>query len=332
MSVLVTGGAGYIGSHMVLNLADAGEDVVVIDNLSTGFPWAIHPSAHFHLGDISDEAFIDRIIEAHQVKSIIHFAGSIVVPESIVDPLKYYRNNTANSRTLIERAVRGGVENFIFSSTAAVYGMPDADMVDEDAVLKPISPYGTSKLMTEWMLRDTATAHGLKYAALRYFNVAGADPKGRTGQSSAGATHLIKVASQTVLGQRSHIDVYGQDYPTRDGTCIRDYIHVADLANAHSAALAYLRQGGESVVANCGYGNGFSVNEVLDSVARMAGKSFDIRPAPRRAGDPARLVSNPTRIKTLLDWKPAYDDLDTIVSHALAWEERLASDHRNNQN
>ncbi|MDE1173270.1 MAG: UDP-glucose 4-epimerase GalE [Parvibaculaceae bacterium] len=329
MSTLVTGGAGYIGSHMVLNLADAGEEVAVIDNLSTGFQWAVHPSAHLYQGDIADEALLDKVIRDHRVTSIIHFAGSIVVPESLADPLKYYFNNTANSRTLIERAVKGGVENFIFSSTAAVYGMPDADMVDEDAVLKPISPYGTSKLMTEWMLRDTAHAHGLKYAALRYFNVAGADARGRTGQSTASATHLIKVASQAALGLRSHIEVYGQDYPTRDGTCIRDYIHVADLANAHSAALAHLRTGGESFVANCGYGKGFSVNEVLASVERVSGKSFDIRHGSRRPGDPARLVSNPARLKSLVDWKPAYEDLDTIVAHALAWEDRLTRTHRN---
>ncbi len=329
MSTLVTGGAGYIGSHMVLNLAEAGEEVIVADNLTTGFAWALHPSAFFGQGDIADEAFLDRLITEHQIKSVIHFAGSIAVAESMADPLKYYLNNTANSRTLIERAVRGGVENFIFSSTAAVYGASQGDLVDENAPLNPLSPYGASKLMTEWMLRDAAAAHGLRYAALRYFNVAGADPKVRTGQSNASAMPLIKVAVQAALGLRGHIEIFGEDYPTPDGTGVRDYIHVTDLVNAHSSALTYLRDGGASFVANCGYGHGFSVNEVLCSVERVSGKKLDIRHGLRRAGDPGRLVANPARIKTLVDWQPIYDDLDTIVAHALAWEERLASTRRN---
>lgn len=323
MSILVTGGAGYIGSHMVIDLVNAGEDVVVIDNLSTGFDWAVQVPDKLHVGDIADEALVDRVIADHAVEAVIHFAGSIIVPESVADPLKYYLNNTARSRTLIERCVKGGVKHFIFSSTAAVYGMPDTDAVSEDAPLNPLSPYGRSKLMTEWMLRDVAAAHDMSFAALRYFNVAGGDPKGRVGQSTANATHLIKVACQTALGFRRHIDVFGNDYPTADGTCIRDYIHVSDLAAAHTAALNYLRDGGESVVANCGYGHGFSVRQVLQAVERAAGRSFEIRNAPRRPGDPASVVSNPTRAKATFGWKPAYDDLDIIVSHALAWESRL---------
>jgi UDP-glucose 4-epimerase len=328
MSVLVTGGAGYIGSHMVIDLLNAGEDVVVIDNLSTGFDWAVQVPERLHVGDIADEALVDRIIAENDIEAVIHFAGSIIVPESVADPLKYYLNNTAKSRTLIERCVRGGVRHFIFSSTAAVYGMPDTTAVSEEAPLNPMSPYGRSKLMTEWMLRDVSAAHDMSFAALRYFNVAGGDPKGRVGQSTANATHLIKVACQTALGMRSHIDVYGQDYSTPDGTCIRDYIHVSDLAAAHTAALNYLRRGGESIVANCGYGHGFSVREVLGAVERAAGHSFEIRNAPRRAGDPASVVSNPARAKETLGWTPVYDDLDTIVSHALAWETRLRERNR----
>lgn len=328
MSVLVTGGAGYIGSHMVIDLLNAGEDVVVIDNLSTGFDWAVQVPERLHVGDIADEALVDRIIAENDIEAVIHFAGSIIVPESVADPLKYYLNNTAKSRTLIERCVKGGVRHFIFSSTAAVYGMPDTTAVSEEAPLNPMSPYGRSKLMTEWMLRDVSAAHDMSFAALRYFNVAGGDPKGRVGQSTANATHLIKVACQTALGMRSHIDVYGQDYSTPDGTCIRDYIHVSDLAAAHTAALNYLRRGGESIVANCGYGHGFSVREVLGAVERAAGHSFEIRNAPRRAGDPASVVSNPARAKETLGWTPVYDDLDTIVSHALAWETRLRERNR----
>ncbi len=328
MSVLVTGGAGYIGSHMVIDLLNAGEDVVVIDNLSTGFDWAVQVPEKLFVGDIADEVLVDKIIREQNVEAVIHFAGSIIVPESVADPLKYYSNNTAKSRTLIERCVRGGVKHFIFSSTAAVYGMPDAASVNEDAPLNPMSPYGRSKLMTEWMLRDVAAAHDMSFAALRYFNVAGGDPKGRVGQSTANATHLIKVACQTALGMRDHIDVYGEDYPTADGTCIRDYIHVSDLAAAHTAALNYLRGGGESIIANCGYGHGFSVREVLQAVERAAGQPFEIRSAPRRPGDPASVVSDPGRLKATFGWVPNYDDLDIIVSHALAWETRLRERNR----
>lgn len=328
MSVLVTGGAGYIGSHMVIDLLNAGEEVVVIDNLSTGFDWAVQVPENLYVGDIADEPLVERIIAERNVEAVIHFAGSIIVPESVADPLKYYLNNTARSRTLIERCVKGGVKHFIFSSTAAVYGMPDTSAVNEDAPLNPMSPYGRSKLMTEWMLRDVAAAHGMTFAALRYFNVAGGDPKGRVGQSTANATHLIKVACQTALGMRAHIDVYGDDYATADGTCIRDYIHVSDLASAHTMALNYLRGGGESIVANCGYGHGFSVRQVLQAVERAAGHTFEIKNAPRRPGDPASVVSDPARARTVLGWTPVYDDLDTIVSHALAWETRLRERNR----
>ena len=328
MSVLVTGGAGYIGSHAVIDLLRAGEDVVVVDDFSTGFDWAVQDAATLHTGDVGDAAFIDKVIAEHKVDAVIHFAGSIVVPESVENPLKYYLNNTAKSRTLIERCVAGKVKHFIFSSTAAVYGMPESSPVGEEAALNPLSPYGRSKLMTEWMLRDVAAVHDMTFAALRYFNVAGGDPEGRVGQSTANATHLIKVACQTALGQRPFIEIFGGDYPTPDGTCIRDYIHVSDLVAAHTSALDYLRRGGESIVANCGYGHGFSVREVLGAVERVAGHGFEIRQAPRRAGDPASIVANPARIKQTLGWAPAYDDLDTIVSHAFAWERRLAERNR----
>ena len=266
MTVLVTGGAGYIGSHMVLALADRGEDAVVLDNLTTGFWWAVSPKATLIEGDIGDEAVLDRLMREHRFDAVVHFAGSIVVPDSVSDPLGYYLNNTVKSRALIAAAVRNEVPRFVFSSTAAVYGNPKTNPVFEDAEPAPMSPYGTSKLMTEWMLRDTRAAHGLQYVALRYFNVAGADPQGRSGQSTPRATHLIKVACQTALGQRGHMDVFGTDYATPDGTCIRDYIHVSDLIAAHVDALAHLRQGGDSGVFNCGYGKGFSVLEVIEAV------------------------------------------------------------------
>ena len=323
MSVLVTGGAGYIGSHMVWQLVDGNEDVVVLDNLSTGFRWAIAPEAKIVTGDIGDEGLVERIIADEGIDAIVHFAGSIVVPESVADPLKYYLNNTVKSRALIAAAVKGGVRNFIFSSTAAVYGTPDEIPVAEDAPLRPLSPYGRSKLMTETMLADTAAAHDLRYVALRYFNVAGADPKGRTGQSTKGATHLIKVACETALGKRDAMTVNGTDYPTPDGTCIRDYIHVADLVGAHSDALRHLRSGGANLVANCGYGHGASVLEVIDSVKRVSGRDFEVVLGGRRPGDSSAIVASPALIKSEFGWKPRYDDLDGIVASALAWEEAL---------
>jgi UDP-glucose 4-epimerase len=325
MTVLVTGGAGYIGSHTVHTLADAGERVVVLDDLSTGFASALPKPMQPVVGDVGDAALVAKLIADHGIQSIIHFAGSIIVPESVADPLKYYRNNTANSRTLIEAAVKGGVKHFIFSSTAAVYGDPVRVPLAEDDPTVPLSPYGWSKLMTEVMLRDTAAAHDLRHVALRYFNVAGADPQLRTGLSTPGATHLIKVAVETALGRRPRIEVFGTDYPTPDGTCVRDYIHVTDLARAHLAALDHLRKGGASATLNCGYGRGYSVREVLDAVRRVAGHDFPVTFTGRRPGDTVVSVAAATRIRETLRWKPELDDLDTIVRHALAWERHLMS-------
>ena len=325
MTVLVTGGAGYIGSHMALDLLDAGEKVVVLDNLTTGLPWAVPKAAGFVEGDVEDVALVRRIVENHGVQSIIHFAGSIVVSDSVAEPLAYYLNNTVKSRALIEAAVKLGVNKFIFSSTAAVYGMVRDGPISEDSPLKPVSPYGSSKLMTEMMLADTARAHGLKYVALRYFNVAGADPNGRAGQSTLGATHLIKVACEAALGKRTHLAVFGTDYATPDGTCIRDYIQVTDLVRAHAAALHYLQQGGESDVFNCGYGRGYSVIEVVEAVKRACGHAFSVRFAPRRPGDPPVIVAATDKIRSTLGWKPEHDDLDLIVRQALTWEERLSA-------
>ena len=323
MAVLVTGGAGYIGSHMVLALTDAGEDVVVLDNLTTGFAWAIAPQAKLVKGDIADEALVGKIIAEHKVQAIIHFAGSIVVPDSVTDPLGYYLNNTVRSRALMDAAVKAGVKTFIFSSTAAVYGNPLTMPVFETETPTPISPYGTSKLMTELMLRDSHHAYGLNYIALRYFNVAGADPKGRTGQSTPQATHLIKVACQTALGQRKSMEVFGTDYATPDGTCLRDYIHVSDLIAAHMDALAHLRKGGESGIFNCGYGKGYSVLEVIKAVEKASGGPVNHRLAPRRAGDPAAIVAGADRVRRILGWQPKHNDLDFIVQSALAWERHL---------
>jgi UDP-glucose 4-epimerase len=322
MTILVTGGAGYIGSQMVYQLVDSGERVVVLDNLSTGFDWALPSGVPAVVGDVGDARLLDTLIAEHGVSAIIHFAASVVVPESVADPLRYYRNNTVNSRSLIEAAVRGGVEHFIFSSTAAVYGEPDQVPIAEDAPTRPMSPYGSSKLMVEIMLRDAARAHGFRYMILRYFNVAGADPQLRTGQSTRGATHLIKVATETALGLRPKLEIYGTDYPTPDGTCIRDYIHVGDLAAAHSDALRYLREGGESLTLNCGYGRGFSVLEVIDAVRRASGVDFRVEFAARRPGDPARIVAAVDRARALLGWEPRLGDLATIVAHALAWERK----------
>jgi UDP-glucose 4-epimerase len=324
MTVLVTGGAGYIGSHMVHALLEAGQQAVVLDNLSTGFDWAVPPGATLIAGDAGDQSRVGALIAAHRIDAIIHFAASIVVPDSVRDPLGYYRNNTINSRALIEAAVKAGVRYFIFSSTAAVYGNPQRVPVREDDPTVPTSPYGSSKLMSEIMLRDAGIAHGLRHVILRYFNVAGADPLGRTGQSTRGATHLIKVAVETALGRRPKIDVFGADYPTSDGTCIRDYIHVSDLVAAHSYALAYLRGGGASATLNCGYGRGFSVLDVIDTVKRVAGVDFKVELAPRRAGDPAQIVAACDRVRSTLGWQPRFDDLQTIVAHALAWERKLS--------
>jgi UDP-glucose 4-epimerase len=325
MTVLVTGGAGYIGSHMVHALVDAGERVVVLDNLTTGFDWAVAKGVPLVVGESGDQARVAALIAEHKVDAVIHFAASIVVPDSVADPLGYYRNNTVNSRALIETAVKGGVRHFIFSSTAAVYGNPERVPVREDDPTIPMSPYGSSKLMTEIMLRDAGAAYGLRHVILRYFNVAGADPLGRTGQSTKGATHLIKVAVESALGRRPKMDVFGTDYPTPDGTCIRDYIHVSDLVRAHLDSLTYLRGGGASVTLNCGYGRGFSVLEVIETVKRVSGVDFKVEIAERRAGDPAQIVAASDRARAALAWQPQFDDLATIVTHALAWERKLAA-------
>lgn len=324
-TVLVTGGAGYIGSHAVLALLDAGYPVVVIDNLVTGFRWAVDERATFVQGSIDDEPLVQATLDSHEVQAIMHFAGSIIVPESVENPLKYYKNNTAASRSLIDSAIACGVRHFIFSSTAATYGMPESMPITERTPTLPINPYGRSKLMTEQMLADVAAAHSLNYCALRYFNVAGADPQGRTGQSTAGATHLIKVAVEAATGKRSHVGVYGTDYPTRDGTCIRDYIHVSDLAAAHVHALgALIADPSRSHTLNCGYGRGFSVLEVLDAVDRVTNMTIDRRMEGRRAGDPPELIADNNAILSALPWRPERDDLDRIIADALAWERALA--------
>ncbi len=323
-SVLITGGAGYIGSHAVLVFRDAGHKVVVLDDLSTGHRTAVPGDVLFVEGNAGNQALVRQLIEEHDVGTVVHFAGSIVVPESVENPLKYYENNTAVSRNLIRACVDNEVKNFIFSSTAAVYGIPDHVPVAETAPTVPINPYGSSKLMTEWVLRDTALAHDFRYVALRYFNVAGADPKGRTGQSTAQATHLLKVTCQVALGQRPHLDVFGDDYDTRDGTCIRDYIHVTDLAQAHLDAFEYLNAGNESCVLNCGYGTGTTVNEAIAAVRRVINADFAVRIAPRRPGDAPSLVADNSLIQETLGWKPQYDDTDVIVKTALDWERHLA--------
>jgi UDP-glucose 4-epimerase len=328
MTVLVTGGAGYIGSHMALKLGDSGEETVVLDSLVTGFDWAVDHRATFVQGDAGDTEFVGDLIKTHKITEIIHFAGSIVVPESVVDPLKYYRNNTATSRNLLEAAVKGGVERFIFSSTAAVYGMTGLAPVEETTPLHPMSPYGRSKLMTEWMLADVAAAHPIKYGVLRYFNVAGGDPQKRSGQSTPLATHLIKVASQTALGQRPKMDIFGSDYETPDGTCVRDYIHVTDLIAAHALLLEHLRKGGDNVTLNAAYGQGYSVREVIDTVKSVSGIDFKVDEGPRRAGDPASITATGEKIRKTLGWVPAHDDLREMVSTALDWERYLMTRNR----
>jgi UDP-glucose 4-epimerase len=324
-NVLVTGGAGYIGSHAVLALCDAGWSPVIIDNLVTGFRWAVPKDVPFVEGDIGDEALVSQTIKDHDIGAILHFAGSVVVPESVENPLKYYRNNTANSRSLIDAAISAGVRHMIFSSTAATYGIPESSPVREDMATLPINPYGMSKLMTEMMLRDVAAAHDLNYCALRYFNVAGADPEGRSGQSTAGATHLIKIASEAALGKRASVSVFGTDYDTEDGTGVRDYIHVADLAAAHVIALeALVADPKTSHTLNCGYGHGYSVMQVLDAVDRVTNNKLVRNMENRRAGDPDSLISDNRAIVDRFGWQPRFDDLDTIVKHALSWERHLA--------
>lgn len=321
-TVLVTGGAGYIGSHVVRQLGEAGEDVVVLDNLSTGFRSAVTHGT-LVVGDTADRNLVKGIIAQHGVTTILHFAALTIVPESVSDPLRYYANNTCGTRNLIACAVEAGVGQFIFSSTAAVYGIPADGIASEDSPTAPINPYGTSKLMSEWMLRDASLAHGLNHVVLRYFNVAGADPGGRIGQSTRRATLLTKVACEAAVGKRPHVSIFGTDYPTADGTGIRDYIHVEDLATAHRDALAYLRNGGAPTTLNCGYGHGYSVREVLDAVDRATGKPLARLEEPRRAGDPPTLVARADRIRKILGWQPRHNDLDFIVKTSLAWERHL---------
>jgi len=323
VTILVTGGAGYIGSHIVQELVERQQPVIVLDNLSTGFRHAVPPEAPLFVGDVGDESLVSRLMDEHRVKAVMHFAASSVVPDSVANPIGYYSNNTAGSLALLRAVARAGVRYFVFSSTAAVYGNPDGQSVGEDCIPRPMSPYGMSKLMTETMLRDAAAVSGLSYMVLRYFNVAGADPKLRTGQSNRAATHLVKVAVQAALGVRNGMEIFGADYPTPDGTCVRDYIHVCDLVSAHIAALDYLRGGGPSATLNCGYGHGYSVREVVDTVKRVSGADFAVAMRPRRAGDPASIVADTRAIRRLLSWVPAYDDLDTIVRHAMAWERKL---------
>ena len=323
MTILVTGGAGYIGSHMVLELLDHGEDVVVIDDLSTGIRDCLPAKARLFVGDIGDEAATSSLIAKYGIDTIFHFAGSVIVPESVANPLRYYENNTSKSRSLLASAIKGGVRYFVFSSTAAVYGHVNAEPVNEKTPLRPMSPYGTSKLMTEMMLNDVASAHDLRYAVLRYFNVAGADPAFRTGQSTANATHLIKVAAEAAAGKRDGIDVFGTDYPTPDGTCIRDYIHVADLVAAHLAALKNLRDGEKGFTLNCGYGRGYSVLDVIETAKRISGRNFSVRLTDRRPGDPSSIVADSQLLRSRLGWTPRFDNLDAIIGHAIRWERRL---------
>jgi UDP-glucose 4-epimerase len=321
-SILVTGGAGYIGSHVARQLGEAGEKPVVLDNLSKGFREAVL-YGDLVVGDTADPACLDRIFSSYDIDTVMHFAAKTIVPESVTDPLLYYGNNTCASRTLLEACIRHNVRNFVFSSTAAVYGIPDSGTASEESPTIPINPYGTSKLMTEWMLRDVATASPLNYVALRYFNVAGCDPEGRIGQSTPGSTLLTKVACEVAVGKRERVYIFGTDYETPDGTGVRDYIHVEDLADAHVRALEYLRNGGESTTLNCGYGRGYSVREVIDMVEKVNGAALARSEAPRRAGDPPTLIAAADRIRTVLDWQPRFDDLEQIAASTLRWEHRL---------
>jgi len=321
-AILVTGGAGYIGSHVVKQLMARGETVVVLDNLSTGFAHAV-PQEQLIVGDCGDQALVANLLQRHAIGAVMHFAAHTIVPESVSDPLKYYRNNTANTLSLLECCQQAGIEQFIFSSTAAVYGIPEDGLAHENTPTVPINPYGTSKLMSEWMLRDVAAANALRYVTLRYFNVAGSDPEGRIGQSTEKATLLVKVACEAAVGTRSHVSIFGTDYPTADGTGVRDYIHVEDLAEAHLKALDYLRAGGQSTTLNCGYGHGYSVRDVLETVEKISGKPLSIREEPRRAGDPPILIARADRIRSALGWTPRLNDLDEIVRSSLAWEQTL---------
>ncbi len=322
MSILVTGGAGYIGSHVVRQLRERNENVVVLDNLSTGFRSAVL-DAPLIVGDTGDRELVGRILREHGVETVMHFAAHTVVPESVSNPLKYYGNNTCSTRSLLEACSAAGVKHFVFSSTAAVYGIPEGGIAAEDSPTQPINPYGTSKLMSEWMLRDLAAASSLRYVVLRYFNVAGSDPNGRIGQSTLNATLLTKVACEAAVGKRPHVSIFGTDYPTKDGTGVRDYIHVEDLASAHIKALDYLRQGGESQTLNCGYGHGYSVRDVIAMVDRLNGTPIKTIEAPRRPGDPPSLIARADRIRQVLGWAPQYDDLAVIVRSQLEWEKRL---------
>ncbi len=325
MSILITGGAGYIGSHMVYAALERGFDVVVLDNLSTGLRGLVAEDAHFHQGHVGDQTIVRRLINDYSVTAVIHFAGSIVAPDSVKDPLAYYANNTVASRALIEACVQEGMKNFVFSSSALIYGPPLLAAMPEITPKEPANPYGRSKLMTEWMLEDVAHAHDFRYAALRYFNVAGADPKGRTGQSTPRATHLIKRACQVALGRVPQLDIFGTDYPTPDGTGVRDYIHISDLVDAHLIALDHLAGGGPSIALNCGYGRGASVREVIKAVSRVIGRDLPAVESPRRPGDPPALIADPTRLKTDFGWRPKHDDLHEIISTAYEWERRLNS-------
>ncbi len=320
--ILVTGGAGYIGSHVVRQLGEADQRVVVLDNLSTGFKEAVL-HGELIVGDTGDQPLVSRILKEHDIGAVMHFAANIVVPESVSDPMKYYGNNTCNTRNLLDCCQKAGVSHFIFSSTAAVYGIPEALPASEEAPLAPINPYGTSKLMSEWMLRDLAAACELEYVVLRYFNVAGANVEGQIGQSTPEATHLIKVACEVATGAREQVAIFGTDYPTEDGTGVRDYIHVDDLASAHLKALEYLRNGGESTTLNCGYGSGFSVREVLDTVAKCCGHELNVVEQPRRAGDPPALIAAASKIREVLDWQPRHNDLTLIAQTALDWEKKV---------
>lgn len=323
-TILVTGGAGYIGSHVARQLGDAGEQIVVLDDLSTGFRQAVL-HGELVVGNTGDPDCLEEVFSRFDIDTVMHFAAHTVVPESVSNPLKYYQNNTCASRTLIEYAQRAGVQHFVFSSTAAVYGIPADGYASEESPTAPINPYGTSKLMTEWMLRDVAAASNMRYVSLRYFNVAGSDPEGRIGQSTPQATLLTKVACEVAVGTRPSLSIFGTDYPTPDGTGVRDYIHVEDLASAHLKALDYLRAGGDSMVLNCGYGRGYSVREVIAMVEQVAGAQLAQEEAPRRPGDPPVLVAEASKIRSVLDWTPRYDDLELIVSSSLNWERKLAA-------